>query len=90
MRKLVLGLVIALVPLIGHIAATLLIVREPGSGLQKTLWILVVWIIPFGPGIYLLVGRLLCGPCRQKRWGWIVPAVLLLLIVCIPLMITLW
>jgi hypothetical protein len=82
--KLVLGLVIALIPLIGHIIATWIIVREPRLRLQKILWLVVVWIIPFfGPGLYLLVGRWLCGPFRNSRWGWMVPASLLLAFVCL-------
>lgn len=89
-NKIVLGLIIILVPLIGHIIASVMIVRRPGSGLQKVLWILVVWLIPFfGPGLYLLVGRLFFRPLYHKQCGWMVPAVLLLVLICMPLMVAL-
>lgn len=80
--KIALVLIIALVPLIGHIAATVVIVRRPGNGLYKAFWIAVVWFLPFGPDIYL-VGQLLRRLWHLKQWRWIILATLLLVILCL-------
>jgi hypothetical protein len=54
-------LVIILVPLIGHIIVSLMILEDEHSVLGKVLWMLVVWLMPIpvviGPLLYLLFGQ---------------------------------
>jgi hypothetical protein len=54
-------LVIILVPLIGHIIVSVMILEDDHSLLGKVLWLLVVWLMPIpvviGPLLYLLLGQ---------------------------------
>jgi phospholipase D-like protein len=57
----ILFLVIILVPLLGHILVSLMILEDDHSVLGKVLWLLVVWLMPIpvviGPLLYLLFGQ---------------------------------
>ena len=47
-----------LVPLIGHIFLTFMILADDLSLSEKILWLIVVWLIPIlGPLLYLLIGQ---------------------------------
>jgi hypothetical protein len=54
-------LVIILVPLIGHIIVSVMILEDDHSFAGKLLWLLVVWLMPIpvviGPLLYLLFGQ---------------------------------
>lgn len=55
---LLLILLLVLVPVIGHIILTVMILFDDLSGGEKLLWLIVVWLIPFlGPLLYLLLGQ---------------------------------
>jgi len=60
-------LVIVLVPVLGHIIATLMVLDDDHSGVGKVLWLLVIWLMPpfvvLGPLLYLLFGQ------RPRRRG---------------------
>lgn len=49
---------VLLVPIIGHIFLTFMILGDNLSLSEKILWLIVVWFIPIlGPLLYLLVGQ---------------------------------
>jgi type IV secretory pathway TrbL component len=49
---------VLLVPIIGHIFLTFMILGDNLSLGEKILWLIVVWLIPIlGPLLYLLVGQ---------------------------------
>ena len=49
---------VLLVPIIGHIILTFMILGDNLSLSEKILWLIVVWFIPIlGPLLYLLVGQ---------------------------------
>ncbi len=54
-------LVIILVPLIGHIIVTMMVLEDDHSLVGKILWLAVVWLMPIpiviGPLLYLLFGQ---------------------------------
>ncbi len=54
-------LAIILVPLVGHILVSVMILEDDHSTLAKILWLLVVWLMPIpvviGPLLYLLFGQ---------------------------------
>ena len=51
-------LVVVLVPIVGHIILTVIILGDDLSFGEKVLWLLVVWILWFlGPLLYLLIGQ---------------------------------
>lgn len=55
---LLLVLVLVLVPVLGHIILTVMILTDDLSGGEKLLWLILVWVIPFlGPFLYLLLGQ---------------------------------
>lgn len=57
----VLFLVIVLVPLLGHLLATMMALEDEHSAAGKVLWIAVIWLTPpwvvLGPLLYLLFGQ---------------------------------
>lgn len=57
----VLFLVIILVPLLGHLLATLMALDDEHSPAGKILWIAIIWFTPpwvvLGPLLYLLFGQ---------------------------------
>ena len=53
-----LALVCIFIPIVGHIILTFMIIGDDMTTLEKLLWLLVVWLIPFvGAFIYLLLGQ---------------------------------
>jgi len=51
-------LVVILVPIVGHIILTIIILGDDLSLGEKILWLLVVWLLPFlGPLLYVLIGQ---------------------------------
>lgn len=57
-RNLILALVVVLVPVLGHLILTVIILRDELSVWQKLGWILVIWIVWWiGPFLYLLLGQ---------------------------------
>jgi len=57
-RNLLLALVVVLVPVLGHLILTVIILRDELNGWQKLWWILVIWIVwRIGPFLYLLLGQ---------------------------------
>lgn len=53
-----LALVLILVPVVGHIILTVLILGDNLSASEKLLWLIVVWAVPFlGAFLYLLLGQ---------------------------------
>ncbi len=51
-------LVVVLVPIVGHIILTVIILGDDLSFGEKVLWLLVVWLLPFlGPLLYVLIGQ---------------------------------
>jgi hypothetical protein len=47
-----------LVPVVGHIICTVLILGDDLSDMEKLIWLLAVWLVPVvGPLLYLLVGQ---------------------------------
>lgn len=53
-----LALVLILVPVVGHIILTVLIIGDNLSASEKLLWLIVVWAVPFlGAFLYLLLGQ---------------------------------
>lgn len=49
---------VLLVPIIGHIILTFMILGDNLSLSEKILWLIVVWFIPIlGPLLYLLLGQ---------------------------------
>jgi hypothetical protein len=51
-------IVVVLVPIVGHIILTVIILGDDLTCGEKVLWLLVVWILPFlGPLLYLLIGQ---------------------------------
>ncbi len=50
--------VVLLIPIVGHIILTFMILGDDYSLGEKILWIAFVWLIPIiGPLIYLLLGQ---------------------------------
>lgn len=46
------------IPIVGHIILTFMIVQDDLSTLEKVLWLIAVWAIPFlGPLLYLALGQ---------------------------------
>lgn len=53
-----LALVLILVPIVGHIVLTVLILGDNLTASEKLLWLIVVWAVPFlGAFLYLLLGQ---------------------------------
>ena len=51
-------IVVVLVPIIGHIILSVIILGDDLTSGEKLLWLLVVWLLPFlGPLLYLLIGQ---------------------------------
>lgn len=54
-------LVIILVPLVGHVIATLMVLEDRHTLAGKILWLAVIWLMPIpvvvGPLLYLLFGQ---------------------------------
>jgi hypothetical protein len=54
-------LVILLIPLVGHIIVTLMILEDDHAPVGTVLWLAVVWLMPIpiviGPLLYLLFGQ---------------------------------
>ncbi len=54
-------LIIAFVPLVGHIIETLMVLEDDHSLVGKILWLAVIWLMPIpviiGPLLYLLFGQ---------------------------------
>jgi hypothetical protein len=56
--NLILALIVVLVPGLGHIILTAIILRDDLALWQKVAWILVIWIVwSVGPFLYLLLGQ---------------------------------
>jgi heme/copper-type cytochrome/quinol oxidase subunit 2 len=56
--NLMLALVVILVPVLGHIILTAIILRDELKAWEKVAWILVIWIVWWvGPFLYLLLGQ---------------------------------
>jgi uncharacterized membrane protein len=56
--NLILALIVVLVPVLGHIILTAIILRDDLALWQKVAWILVIWIVWWvGPFLYLLLGQ---------------------------------
>lgn len=57
----VLFLVVVLLPVIGHIIATIMVLDDDHSTAGKILWLAVIWLMPIpvviGPLLYLLFGQ---------------------------------
>lgn len=57
----VLFLVLILVPLLGHILETILVLEDDHSVAGKILWLAIIWLMPIpvvvGPLLYLLFGQ---------------------------------
>ena len=54
----VLFVIVLLLPLVGHIILTFMILGDDLSCGEKVLWLIVVWLIPVvGPLLYLLLGQ---------------------------------
>ena len=54
-------LVVILVPIVGHIILTIIILGDDLSFGEKILWLLVVWLLPF-------LGH---WPCWLQCWGFV-------------------
>ena len=55
---LLLLLVLVLVPIIGHIILTIIILGDDLSLTEKILWLVLVWVVwVVGPLLYLLLGQ---------------------------------
>lgn len=53
-----LALIVILIPVLGHIILTVMILNDDLSGSEKLLWLIVVWVFWFiGPFLYLLLGQ---------------------------------
>ena len=51
-------LVVVLVPIVGHIILTIMILGDDLSTAEKLLWIILVWVLPIaGPLLYLIFGQ---------------------------------
>jgi hypothetical protein len=49
---------VLLIPIVGHIILTFMILDDDYSLSEKVLWLLFVWLVPIiGPLVYLLVGQ---------------------------------
>lgn len=56
--SLVAAVIIILVPIVGDIACTVFILNDDLSTVEKVLWIVAVWLLPWiGRLLYLLVGQ---------------------------------
>jgi hypothetical protein len=54
----ILALIVVLIPVLGHIILTAIILRDDLPLWQKVVWILVIWIVWWvGPFLYLLLGQ---------------------------------
>jgi hypothetical protein len=57
----ILFLVVVLVPVLGHILATVMVLDDDHSTSGKILWLAVIWLMPpwvvLGPLLYLLFGQ---------------------------------
>jgi hypothetical protein len=52
------AVIIILVPIVGDIACTIFILNDDLSTMEKVLWIIAVWLLPWiGRLLYLLVGQ---------------------------------
>jgi hypothetical protein len=52
------ALVCIFVPIVGHIILTFMILEDDYTIIQKTLWLVLVWVVWFiGPFIYLFFGQ---------------------------------
>ncbi len=51
-------LVIVLIPGVGHIIETVMIIQDDHTPIGMLAWLLLIWIVPFvGPLLYLLFGQ---------------------------------
>ena len=51
-------LVVVLIPVVGHIILTIMILRDDLSTVEKLLWIILVWVLPIvGPLLFLIFGQ---------------------------------
>ncbi|WIG59617.1 MAG: hypothetical protein OJF49_002364 [Ktedonobacterales bacterium] len=51
-------LIFLLIPIVGHILATVLVLADDLTLAEKILWLVVVWVFwPIGPFLYLLLGQ---------------------------------
>ncbi len=51
-------IVVVLIPIIGHIILTVIILGDDLTCGEKIMWLLIVWIVWFiGPLLYLLIGQ---------------------------------
>jgi hypothetical protein len=64
--NLILALIVIVVPILGHIILTPIILRDELPTLHKVGWLLVVWIFwGVGPFLYLLLGQR-----RNRLFSW--------------------
>jgi hypothetical protein len=57
-RNLLLALLVVLVPALGHIILTVIILHDELPLWQKLAWIVVIWVVWWvGPFLYLLLGQ---------------------------------
>ena len=53
-----LALIVILIPVLGHIILTVMILNDDLTASEKLLWLIVVWVFWFvGPFLYLLLGQ---------------------------------
>lgn len=53
-----LTIIILLIPIVGHIVTTIMILADDISAAEKLLWLVVTWVFwPIGPFLYLLLGH---------------------------------
>jgi hypothetical protein len=51
-------IVVVLIPIVGHIILTVIILGDDLTCGEKVLWLLVIWLLPvIGPLLYLLIGQ---------------------------------
>ncbi len=51
-------IVLVLIPVVGHIILTIMILGDDLSTAEKLLWIILVWVLPVvGPLLYLIFGQ---------------------------------
>ncbi len=54
-------LMIILIPVVGHVIATVMVLQDNHGTLGKIVWLIVIWLMPIpivlGPLLYLLFGQ---------------------------------
>lgn len=51
-------LVIVLIPGVGHVIETVMVLQDDHTSTGMLLWLLLIWLVPFvGPLLYLLFGQ---------------------------------